>query len=295
MSEFDFNPDDYSSDDVVGYDNGDAFVQEKLTWLKMTKQQKMRVAFVYFDTVDVNAVSKARALAKKEGRALTVDEMKAVALKALKKRADELQVKLEDLQPEDRLDLSDAKFKAFKAHYEDGSNNSALKGYVVSRLGKDGPESDAVWKRLDEPRQYYSTLLLVYPINNKGEVDVGNLADGWRLIPWRMSQKMYEKIWDVSRSLRENNLSLAGQDHELVCTESEYQDIKIVFKTPVVWQKHPKFKKLVLNEALKLYDQLIPFREMTTAQLRQKLGLDSPEEVADVNPTDGFNAFLDNA
>lgn len=287
MADFDT---DYSDNEMdVGLDEE----AKKLTggreeWLKMTKGQAMRVAFVNFHGIDVNAVAAARAAAKKAGQVLTADQARAVGRKTLEARAASLGKSLDQLTAIDRLDLTEAKFKSMKAHYSQGV------GFVLSRLGKDGPEADAVWRKLEEPKQYFTTLLLVYPTDSKGdmgEAERKRVATDWRLLPWRFGKGQFEKIWKLNAGLRENNLSIANQDLKLECKDTQYQNVETTFVGGAIWQKNPAFRDRVLTAAMAMYDKLVPFREMTTDQLRAKLGLGGPA-ISDVAAGD-FNDMLE--
>ena len=260
-------------------------------WLKMTKGQALIGSFLYFHTVDANAVKALRAVAKRDKRQVTPEEIKAAATKALTDRAAAMDPARtpDKLEPWERLDLSVAQFKRFKAHYQQGGVN-----YVISRLGLDGPEADLVWKRLPEQKQYFSTLLLAYPMNREGKHDIQAIKDGniGRLVPWRFGPGIYDEIWNLNDGLRGNGMSIATQDLKLVCTEGTYQNMNVSIIGKAVWQSSPKFKKLVLTQALDLYSKLVPFREMTTDQLRAKLGLGG-SPVGDVSGED-FTGLLDN-
>jgi hypothetical protein len=265
---------------------------DKEDWLKLTaKNQILRVSFVYFHTYDHNAVSAATKAAKKAGKSLPKEEIVAIARKAITARATELNKSPEQLTVTDKLDIKVAHFKSLKAHYQDGF------GYAVSRLGKDGPEADAVWKRLPDPKPYFTTLLLVYPTNEQGvvlkEEFAAQVKEGRiKLMRWRFSNNVYEGIWKLNDGLRENTMSLASQDIKLECKEPKYQNIQVSFVGKALWQMHEGMKQMVLSKAVGWYDKLIPFREMTTDQLRAKLGMGG-SAVADVS-SDNFQDLLDN-
>jgi hypothetical protein len=283
---------DYASMDEndVGLDEESRkYTQPREEWLKMTKGQVLRGAFVYFHTVDMNTVARAKAAAKAKSETLSVEQMKAVGKKALEERAAALSKSVDQLSVSDRLDMSEARFKSLKGHYQQGL------GYVISRLGKDGPDADAVWKKLDEPKQYFTTLLLLYPTNQKGDIgdaEKARIATDWRLIPWRFGKQQFERIWKLNAGLKENNLSIATQDIKLECKDAQYQNIEVTFAGAAIWQRNEKFKQMVLGKAIESYDKLIPFREMTTDQLRSKLGIGGPA-VSDVAAGD-FGDMLEN-
>jgi hypothetical protein len=279
-------------EDDVGLDaDGKKFFGQREEWLKMTKGQILRAAFLYFHPVDANAVATARATAKKDSKTLTKDEIIAVAKAALEERAKTLSTAekaraVDTLTEIEKLDLGSVHFKKMMAHYQEGL------GFALSRLGKDGPEGDAIWKRLPEPKLYFSTLLLVYPTDREGNIDREGIKRGeWRVTPWRFSKQIYEDIWKQNEGLRENGLSLAGQDIKLECKDPQFQKIGVSFVGAAIWQKSENFKAQVLAKAVPFYAKLVPFREMTTDQLRAKLGLGG-SVVQDVSGGD-FTDLLD--
>lgn len=288
MSDYDYG----EFEDDVGLDaDGKKFFGQRDEWLKMTKGQILRAAFLYFHPFDANAVAAARGAAKKDSKTLSKEEIVAVAKKALEERAKALSTAettraVDTLTEVDKLDLSSVHFKKFMGHYQEGL------GFVLSRLDKDGPEANAVWKRLPEPKLYFSTLLLVYPTDREGNIDREGIKRGeWRVIPWRFSKQIYEDIWKQNEGLRENGLSLAGQDIKLECKDPQFQKIGVSFVGAAVWQKSDNFKGQVLAKAVPFYSKLVPFREMSTDQLRAKLGLGG-SAVQDVSGGD-FTELLD--
>jgi len=294
MSDDIFDIDGYSYEDDVALDADERDVAgTKQEWLKMTsKGQTIRCAFVYFYTYESNAIRAAiKAARKEEGdKKPTREEIVAVGKKAVEARAKELSKSVDELSPTELLDVSVSHFKVMKAHYQEGL------GYVLSRLGKDGPEDDAIWKRLPEPKTYFTTLLLIYPTTDEGQLNKEALGkqikDGkLKLIPWRFSTRVYDDIWKLNDGLRENNLSLASQDIRLECKVVEFQNISPSAAGPAIWQKNDTFKNAVLAQALPMYEKLIPFREMTTDQLRTKLGLggSATEDIS----SDSFQDMLD--
>jgi hypothetical protein len=261
---------EYAQDEYdAGLDEeGRKYTQQRQEWLKMTKGQQVRAAFVYFHPVNKNAVAKALTdAAEKKTAKPTPEQCVDIGRKALAAHAGKLNKGVDALTPLERLDLSEVKMKRMWFHYQEGL------GYVISRLGKDGVEADAVWKKLPEPKITFTTLLLIYPTDRAGNVDKEKLTTNWYIIPWRFHKGVYENIWKLNKGLEENGTSIASQDVKLDCKVQEYQNIDVQFCGPAIWQKSEKFRGIVLAKAMELYDKLIPFREMTTDQLRGKLGM----------------------
>ena len=256
-------------------------------WFKGEKGVSYRVAFVHFWSLVSSAAATAQAKAKEKGETLNREQLVELAKKALAKRAEELGKPVDQLQEHEKLDLTEARFKKIKAHYKEGV------GFVVSRLGKDGAEADEVWKMLGEQKSYFCTVLLVYPANREGELDRDEVTKKWKVIPWRFSTKVYGQLHEQASSLRANDLTIADQDMVITCTNAEYQNFdKMRGAGKALYRKNPKFQDLVLAKACALYEKLNPFRELSTADLRIKLGLASDnkgEDVADDDMDDLLN------
>lgn len=275
-------------EDDVGLDaEGKAHIKPRDEWLKMTKGQILRGAFTYFHSVDVNAVTAARVAAKKESKVLSKEEILSIAKKSLEERANKLGKSLDQLTAIEKLDITSVKFKKMSAHYQENGV-----GYVISRLGKDGAEGDAIWKRLPEPKMYFTGLLLLYPTTRDGSIDKEGLKNQeWKLVPWRFGKQIYEAIWKLNDSFAQNNLSLASQDLKFECKDAQYQKIDITSAGPALWQKSENFKTQILTRAMDFYQKMVPFREMSTDALRAKLGLGG-SAVQDVSGGD-FTELLD--
>lgn len=282
MSE-NYDYDDVLEDDI-GLDPEDRkkVKTNRTEWYKAEKGRTDRLALVYFHNVDVTAVR----LALKDNPKLSSDEKVAIGKKALEARAKELEKSVDELTPVDKLNTSDVRFKRFSTHYKDGF------GYAISRLGKDGPEADEIWKQLGESRDYFTTLVIQYPTNRDGDVNMDMLkAGGWKLLPWRFSADRYLQILKRNKGLAANGVSIATQDLEISCKDTQFQNIVIDIAGPALYRVSPKFQNLVLSKAIEMYDKLCPFREISTADLKIKLGISSGGGM-NIGPDD-FDGVLD--
>ena len=264
--------DEYKQDEFDGSlsDQARRETSQRQDWLKFTKGQIVRASFVYFHTINKTAVEHAIEDAKEAGAPLpSPEQCIEIGRKALEAHAQKLGKTVDQLTPIDRLNTSEMKLKRMWYHYDDNVK------YVISRLGKDGPEGDAVWKKLPEPKLTFTTLLLVYPTDRAGNIDKDKLANGWSIIPWRFHKGVFEDVWKVNKSAEEDGSSIALKDVKLECKEQTYQNISPSTCGPAIWQKSPKFKEIVLTKAMEMYGDktLIPFRQLTTQQLREKLGM----------------------
>ena len=295
MSELDSVYEDFESDVGIDSDedrkNGQANRQE---WFKGDKNRTYRVALVYFHTVDVVTATTALSQAKKEGVKLSKDDLEKLAKDALAKRAQSLSKAVDALTPIEKLDTTQVKFKKMSAYYKDGL------GYVLSRLGKDGAEADNVWKSLGEEKKYFTTVVLFYPADKDGnlartpagELDKARLMTDWYVLPWRFSPKTYDSIWTVNKGLRSNELTIADQDLILKCENAEFQNFKVTAGGKATWRKSPELQRRILEKASTFYDKLVPFRELSTADLRIKLGLSSGNVAEEVSAD--FDGLLEN-
>lgn len=276
MSDEDFQLDtEYDFSDDVSLEPDQKNVGgNKQDWLKFqSKGQIIRGAFVYFYTHDANAVLRATREARKK---LPKEEQVKLAKAALTARAEGLGKTIDKLTLAEKLDPSVAHFKLLKAHYEPDHQV----GYVISRLGKDGPEADAIWKRLPEPKTYFITLLLIYPTDTEGTLQKETFASQYknnkfRLVPWRFSSKVHDTIWKLNDGLRADESSIAMKDLKIECDNPQFQSVTIQSAGNAAWQKNPQIAEAVLTQAAGMYDKLNPFREMTTEQLKAKLGISS--------------------
>lgn len=277
---------EYEDDIGLDSDEDKKFIKSgNQDWFKGDKGRTYRVAFVYFHPLDVVAVM----AAKKKNPEITDEEIEKLVQKVLSKRAEEVGKPVDQLADHEKLDLRRVQFKRIRAHFKEGF------GYVVSRLGKDGKDADRIWEQLGEPRDYFSTLLLIYPTDRDGDVDKAELSKGkgWVVNPWRFSGKVAERVMSLGKSLRNNDLSLAAQDLTMKCTNSEYQNFDLDPAGKAIWLQSPKFRSKVLEAALKLYSKMNPFREMSTADVRIKLGI-SDGDVGESVDEEDWSGMLGN-
>lgn len=272
-------------DDDVGLTSEDKkhAKNDQAEWFKGEKGTTYRVSLVYFHPLEIAA---ARSFKKNNPNA-TREELVAAATKVLASKAEKLGKSVDQLTEVDKLDISNVRFKKVSAHYKEGV------GYCVSRLGLDGPEGDVAWKMMGDVKSYFTTVLLIYPTNKEGEVIKEQLAHAWTVKPWRIGKKVYGRLLQVAEGLKSNDLSIANQDLSLKCTNTDFQNFEIDGAGKALWRQNDKFAGLVLEKAIKLYDKLVPFREISTADLRIKLGLNSGNTGEDVS-TDDYGDLLAN-
>lgn len=275
--------DEYTDDVGLGAEDKKHASSGNQEWFKGEKGKTYRAALVYFHGIEL-AVALA---AKKKNPAVTKETLEELATKVVAKRAEELGKSPDQLSAVDKLDINNLHFRKFLAHYREGI------GFYLSRLGKDGAEADEAWKMMGDQKKYFTTVLLVYPTNNEGEIIKEQLAHSWFVKPWRFGGKVYGRLHAVADSLRSNDLAIATQDLKLKCANAEYQNFDIDSAGKALWRQNDKFKAAVLEKAVALYDKLVPFREISSADLRIKLGLSTGTAGSGDVSEEDFGGLLD--
>lgn len=274
--------DEYEDDDVdLSPENKPP--SNRLERFKGEKDKTYRVSLLYFHTIEQSIISRARRKAKKDGGKLDKEAVKAAIQKTLSQRAEQLGKKVDELEDHEKLDLKRAQFKKHVVQFlklEGGGG-----GAFISRLGKDGPEADRVWNQLDEARTYYYTVILIYPMQRDGKVDMEKIVRDAELKPWRFSNGMFRTLIDKNDMLKNIGAgsSLATCDLKLTCKNAQYQQFDVDPAGESLWIKSDKVRNEFLPMAVKMYDRMVDARPISTAELKEKLGLggDSGEDVSD--------------
>lgn len=276
------------SDDPFDFDDFDDDVEptpqnrapsKRVERFKGEQGKIYRVSLLYFHPLDVSLAKRLKKKAEKEGVPLDVAAAKKTVAAALAKRAEALGKAVDDLQPWEKLDTSKAQFKLFKSHYKEGV------GVILSRLGKDGPEGDKVWSTLPEPSTYYSTVVLIYPTDSAGEVDAKNILRDGVVKPWRFGPKTFNTLISKNQVIQKygSDKSLANSDLTLECSNGQFQNFEIEPAGEALWSRSQKIKEHFLPKAVALYDKIVDAREMTTNELREKLGMGGGGDSSDVS------------
>lgn len=255
MSE-DVSYEDYDDDVDLAPENRPP--SNRVERFKGETNKNYRVALLYFHPLAVT-LRKRMGGSKAEKAALSEQLAKVLA-----KRAETWNKRVEDLQEWEKLDLSNAQFKKYTSHYLEGI------GSVLSRLGKDGPEADKFWKLLPEPRSYYSTVALFYPIDSSGNVDTKNIVRDGHVKPWRFSDGTYSALIGKNEMLKEYSQSLANSDLKLHCKAAQYQQFDIDPAGGAIWLKSEQIRNAFLPKAYEFYSKLVDARSLSTPEVREK-------------------------
>lgn len=232
-------------------------------WYKGEKGRTDRVALVYFNTHEVVTLRKA----VKQKPDLSDEAKQDLINKVRQAIAGKLNKTVDQLDPVDLLDISEARFKPVSGTFKKDV------GFVAAPKGSLTIEDQKVWSKVGEMKDYVTTLLLIYPTDRDGELDKSALATKWQLKPWRFPPEKYDVIRKINRGLLEDGKSVATVDLSLSCTDAQYQKITITQAGPAIYLRNDQFKHRVLTKAVSMYSKLNPFRSLTTDELREKLNM----------------------
>jgi hypothetical protein len=255
---------DINEDIGLGDEDKNRVQSNKLDWYKGEKGRTDRIALVYFSTYEAIQL---RVLLKEKPE-LTLDQQRAVVKKIRTNIATKLNKSVDQLEPVDLLDLREARFKPASAVYKEGLGFLAWPKEISAAEEK-------IWAKVGERKDYVVTLVLWYPTDREGEIDKDRLAKGWRVLPWRTTPEMYGNLRRIHKGLASDGSSISQIDLNLTCGDTNFQKNTVSPAGSAIYLKNENFKKMVLEKAYSLYSKLSPFRQVTTDELREKLGLAS--------------------
>lgn len=237
-----------------------------------------------------NVIRDAVAAELRRNPSLSSSEAEAVAAKTKAALAKKLGKPVASLTAIDELNLDKVLFRLSDIHYDERPGI----GYVVSRMGKDGDEADAIWGHLPPAEQVMTCLLLVYPTDRQGEIIERRLSNGWQIQPFKMKEAKYKDLMKLSGSVGKNGGNIANQDILIDCEESTFQKLKFSGDGPATWRKDPAMVKAVLTRALQLQEHMVPGKAMTTEELAAKLGVKYGGKAAQVSSTEDVDEMINN-
>ena len=249
--------------ETIGLGDEDAkLIHGRQEWFKGEKGRTDRIALINFATHPATAVRKLL----QSNRLASIAEQKAAIRSVLTTRAQELHKPPSKLAPSELLDIRNVRFQQFKGAYKQDVGFVEVPAKILAA------EQD-VWGKLGEPRCYMSTLVLVYRTDRDGEVDHDHAARGWRVMPWRFTTDKYELFRRIDKGLSERQINISDVDLYVTCTDSQFQKMTITQAGSALYRRSPEFVNLVLESVVAKQRQLRPFRQLTTEELREKLGM----------------------
>lgn len=253
---------DVNEDIGLGDEDKNRVQSNKLDWYKGEKGRTDRIALIYFNTYEAIQL---RTLLK-ERPEISAEQQKAVVKKVRASIATKLGKSVDQLEPVDLLDLREARFKPVSAVYKEGLGFLAWPKEMTAA-------DEKVWAKVGDRKDYVITVVLWYPTDREGEIDKERLSKHWRVLPWRTTPEMYGNFRRMNKGLVSDGSSISQIDLNLTCSDTNYQKNTVTQAGSAVYLKNENFKKMVLEKACTLYSKLTPFRQMTTDELRDKLGL----------------------
>lgn len=145
-----------------------------------------------------------------------------------------------------------------------------------------GPEYQPFSKNGDDPRTYVGTIVIQWPLGADGKVDMEKVkAKKWQVMPFIMSEGKYADI----RS-QHGRFPLGSNDLHIKCPKggTQYQQMKFQPNPGSIFGKLMKNKKAwsILSAQIESCVSKVKAeigREMTIAQIREKLGEEGPQPV----------------
>lgn len=255
---------DLPLDENIGLGSEDKakVTSNQIPWYKGEKGRTDRIGLVYFNPVEIVTLSKAL----KQKPDLTSAQKKAIVEKVRGQVAEKLGKSVDQLDPVDLLDVGEARLKKVTASFKQGM------GFFTWPKGLT-PEEEKVWRKVGEPKDYLCTVIVQYPTDREGEVEAESIPRGLKLLPWRFSSALYDVIYKINKGLQESSSSISKIDLYVSCSDTAYQKLSITQAGPSMYLRDDKLKRYVLERAYPLYSKLSPFREITTDELREKLGM----------------------
>lgn len=253
---------DVNDDIGLGDEDRGKVQSNKIDWYKGEKGRTDRIALIYFNTYEAIQI---RNLLRQQPD-LTLDQQRAVVKKVRGSIATKLGKSVDQLEPVDMLDTREARFKTASAVYKEGL------GYLAWPKEMTAAE-EKIWSKVGDRKDYVITMVLLYPTDREGEVDKDRLSKHWRIMPWRTTPDMYGNFRRMNKGLVSDGSSISQVDLNLTCSDTSFQKNTVTQAGSAIYLKVESFKKIVLERAFSMYSKLSPFRQITTDELREKLGL----------------------
>lgn len=213
--------------------------------------------------------------AKEKGGPLSDEEKADIVRRVDAKLAERLKKSVEDLSEVDRLDITNPKFSVASTHYGDGIGTvRCLSKYEGSVCTK----PDVCCDKLGDADQTVATVVLQYPIDEKGNVD-GDLLTQKKytyFLCYKMSSKNFKKVENAYIDARGEGRQVVDMKVTLD-GDPKYKKHIIVAGTTAFWAREgfdPELRHWILDQGLRA-QKYIPNNlgfEMKREQLIERLG-----------------------
>jgi len=233
--------------------------------------QKDRISIISFKRFHDGALA---AKAKDKGSALTDEEKAGYISRIDAKLAEQLKKEVKDLTEVDRLDIRSPRFGVAFTHFNEAVGTiRCLSKYEGSTIVK----PDLCCDRFGDADQKVATIIMTYPVDNDGKVDLDLLRARkyTNFYVWQMSSKKFKKLEAAYGDARNDNrftidlrVTLDG--------DPKYQKQLIEAASGATWAREdmdPAIRAWVLDQGLRCWKHVasnLGF-EMTKDKLIEKL------------------------
>lgn len=266
-----------SSDNSViefSFDETKVVQSQGIDRFKQSKHGEVNIVSIVAFKKHIEKILVKKALEK--GSPLTDAEKADLVKRVDTKLAERLGKKVEELTEVDRLDIDFPRFAVAWTHYGDGLGTiRCLSKWQDKTIIQRAACCNT--QRLGDPEQTIVTLIVKYPMDNEGQVDLDLLKQHkyTSFEIWRMNAKKYKKLESVLVSARSKEFTTIDLKVQLD-GDPKYQKQLITNDLTAVWARKdadPEVRQWILEEGLRNWKHIekeLGF-VMTPEQLHQKL------------------------
>lgn len=174
-------------------------------------------------------------------------------------------------------DFSSPKLLMFDQYW-----NESLKILAVRDPACNSEEDDKVWNRLAEPQTKIVTVVVQWPTTSDGDIDQSRIKN-YRVLPWKFGPNFYRELARLDLSAKKDGSRLGHKDIQIVCKDTNFQNNTPSLFGKATWRSLPQEdQEKILYQAHKIITSpaIYPAKVMTTAELREKMGLKEATTVA---------------
>lgn len=255
-----------------GFDDAKVIKTVGIETFKQTRSgEKHRVSIIAFKKFhDEIVIRKTR----EKGAPLTDEEKAQLFAKIDEKLAEQLKKPVEQLTETDRLDIKKPKFSVAFTHYQDGLGTiRCLSRYEGSTMVR--PEECC--NRFGDADQKVGTIVMTYPVDEHGQVDVDllKMRKYTNFYVWSMSAKKFKKLEAAYVDARNDKREVIDLRVTLD-GDPKYQKQQIEAASTAYWAREdcdPEIRAWILDQGLRAYkyvSQNLGF-EMKLDKLMEKI------------------------
>jgi len=221
--------------------------------------------------------------ARKKGAPLSEDEKATLVARIDAKIAENLKKDVKELTEVDRLDYKSPRFSMAFTHYDESVGTIRC---LSQREGVNVVNPEVCCNKFGDAGQTIGTVVLQYPVDRDGSVDMDDLAKRkhTNVWVWKLPAKKFKKLESTYRDARNDNRPVIDLKVTLD-GDPKYQKQLIETASSAVWLRDgfdPEVRRWILDQGLRAhkYVQNCLGFEMKKAQLLEKLGGSSHEALS---------------